>query len=83
MRVSFVYFQPNSTFLRSDYLLIVNYILVFLDHFPTACTLLAYGEIMVSCCPIGRMSEFVFAPTPTALRIVEDIRKIARTSLFP
>ena len=43
-------------------------------HFPTACALLAHGEIMTDCCNYGRMSEFVFKPTPKALRIVEAAR---------
>lgn len=43
-------------------------------HFPTACALLAHGEIMTACTNYGRMAEFVFQPTPKALRIVEAAR---------
>ena len=43
-------------------------------HFPTACALLAHGEIMTDCADFGRISEFVFQPTPKALRIVEAAR---------
>ena len=43
-------------------------------HFPTACALLAHGEMMAACCLIGRMAEFVFHTTAKALRIVGGTR---------